>query len=320
MVGLKGICSKDKTAKFSLNQVQVAEDLKKRKKFRLTPAALRNLPISIFGLSSVASGSDISPNDLPLCSICLEEFADGDELRTLECSHCYHKGCIDIWLLGCMSEGNASTCNCPDCRQELVFPSHPSPVVFPAAAPAVTPSVPALLAGSSLVMSSSSSSSPAMDSSAATVMMGSFVDVPSASFLRIGRSMSLGGKDAADAIPESELDPSTGRDDPDSLACSMLLTSVMSVDATQPSEFTAASASVALHNDFSRLASSASTDELVYSSDDELPDDLTDDISQLSDVVENVQIAGCDIEISDFGFSFFDSEYSDCGFPLLHHR
>ena len=34
------------------------------------------------------------------CSVCLVEFADGDELRQLPCGHSFHVGCIDAWLLG----------------------------------------------------------------------------------------------------------------------------------------------------------------------------------------------------------------------------
>ncbi|CAJ1343733.1 unnamed protein product [Effrenium voratum] len=32
------------------------------------------------------------------CLICLEEFADGDELKTLPCLHFYHQKCVEQWL------------------------------------------------------------------------------------------------------------------------------------------------------------------------------------------------------------------------------
>ena len=34
------------------------------------------------------------------CCVCLGEFADGEELRTLPCGHAFHASCIDEWLLG----------------------------------------------------------------------------------------------------------------------------------------------------------------------------------------------------------------------------
>ncbi|KAI3458704.1 hypothetical protein Pfo_015367 [Paulownia fortunei] len=43
------------------------------------------------------------------CAICLCEFEDGEELRTLpECVHSFHMPCIDMWLY--------SHSNCPMCR------------------------------------------------------------------------------------------------------------------------------------------------------------------------------------------------------------
>ena len=165
-----------------LNQVLVSEEMKKSKKMKLTRSVLKSLPVSIFALSAVLVTDPDSPiDDAPICSICLENFADGDELRTLKCSHCYHKGCIDLWLLGCMSDATTSTCHCPDCRQELVMPinSPPSPVH------ATT---------TSTSMSMSTPLSMPMASSQATVMCGSFVNVSSVSFLRLGRSMSVGGE------------------------------------------------------------------------------------------------------------------------------
>ena len=32
------------------------------------------------------------------CTICMEEFKNGDELRRLNCLHIFHKNCIDPWL------------------------------------------------------------------------------------------------------------------------------------------------------------------------------------------------------------------------------
>lgn len=45
------------------------------------------------------------------CAVCLCEFEEGDELRTLpECLHSFHVPCIDMWLY--------SHPNCPICRAD----------------------------------------------------------------------------------------------------------------------------------------------------------------------------------------------------------
>lgn len=52
-------------------------------------------------------------NEEGTCAICLCEFEEGEELRTLpECSHSYHAPCIDMWFY--------SHSNCPICRTDAV--------------------------------------------------------------------------------------------------------------------------------------------------------------------------------------------------------
>jgi len=34
------------------------------------------------------------------CSICLGPYAQGDEVRKLNCGHLFHQRCVDVWLLG----------------------------------------------------------------------------------------------------------------------------------------------------------------------------------------------------------------------------
>jgi hypothetical protein len=43
-----------------------------------------------------------------VCSICLLDFCDGEEVRDLPCKHLFHKACVDSWL--------ASEATCPLCR------------------------------------------------------------------------------------------------------------------------------------------------------------------------------------------------------------
>jgi len=39
------------------------------------------------------------PGDQTSCPVCLCEFAEGEELKSLPCIHFYHKECIDTWLM-----------------------------------------------------------------------------------------------------------------------------------------------------------------------------------------------------------------------------
>jgi len=45
------------------------------------------------------------------CSVCWEDFSEGEEVKLLECEHCFHEGCIVPWL-----ELHGT---CPVCRKEL---------------------------------------------------------------------------------------------------------------------------------------------------------------------------------------------------------
>ncbi|KAI8867389.1 hypothetical protein GQ42DRAFT_126814 [Ramicandelaber brevisporus] len=65
----------------------------------------------------VASSKQNEDNDSTEtnCSICIEEFSIGDQVRTLPCRHKFHASCIDPWL----STTNAT---CPLCKQDSRTP------------------------------------------------------------------------------------------------------------------------------------------------------------------------------------------------------
>ncbi|KAL8548730.1 hypothetical protein ACS0TY_007841 [Phlomoides rotata] len=67
--------------------------------------AVNSLPTFVY-----ESKNDESPP--PECAVCLSEFEDNEAGRILpECGHCFHIGCIDMWLL--------SHCDCPLCRTRV---------------------------------------------------------------------------------------------------------------------------------------------------------------------------------------------------------
>lgn len=45
------------------------------------------------------------------CSVCLDEYEEGDELLQLTCGHVFHRSCIDVWL--------KKNSICPYCRWVL---------------------------------------------------------------------------------------------------------------------------------------------------------------------------------------------------------
>lgn len=63
-------------------------------------------------------GEDDTEEEEQVCAVCLEEFETGQHVRSLACSHLYHKSCIDPWLQ------SSSNC-CPLCKREV--PNLPPP-------------------------------------------------------------------------------------------------------------------------------------------------------------------------------------------------
>jgi hypothetical protein len=144
-------------------------------------SSLRKIPVTVYCSSSRSSsiatrsvvdghqpntlemnGGDYS--DKPMCAICLEEYADGDELLTLACSHCFHSECVNRWFYhGCISANqhphsssfpDASNHNgkggfheafrCPACRQDHIALSEIGSTVSLSQLPAETTISPAV--------------------------------------------------------------------------------------------------------------------------------------------------------------------------------
>lgn len=77
----------------------------------LTKEQIDNLSMRSFGESDA----------LKTCSVCITEYAEGNKLRKLPCSHEYHVHCIDRWL----SENST----CPICRRAVLVSANRESVV-----------------------------------------------------------------------------------------------------------------------------------------------------------------------------------------------
>lgn len=53
------------------------------------------------------------------CLICLEEFGNGDDIKTLPCLHIYHQRCVERWL--------HTDNSCPVCKTPIGQPAAPAP-------------------------------------------------------------------------------------------------------------------------------------------------------------------------------------------------
>jgi hypothetical protein len=72
-------------------------------KVGLSKGQIEQLPSSIFRLK----------NNNEECTICFQDYQEGNELLHLPCLHFYHKECIKRWL--CENK------NCPICKNEIIF-------------------------------------------------------------------------------------------------------------------------------------------------------------------------------------------------------
>ena len=63
------------------------------------------------------SSSMINESNSPECSICLDEFHDGEMLNVLLCSHEFHENCLEVWF--------SKSRSCPMCRQLIDYRLEP---------------------------------------------------------------------------------------------------------------------------------------------------------------------------------------------------
>ncbi|RIA91371.1 hypothetical protein C1645_767485 [Glomus cerebriforme] len=82
-----------------------------RKKSRIKQLFGRSRKGSSTSVPTVSPPFPIPNSDDAVCSICLESYEDGDELRHLWCSHHFHKNCVDEWL--------KLNKKCPMCREDV---------------------------------------------------------------------------------------------------------------------------------------------------------------------------------------------------------
>ena len=76
--------------------------------FRHEIAILENSTIELIPAHKYQKGMGLVDDD-GMCAVCLSQFEEGEELKTLpECLHSYHAPCIDMWLY--------SHSSCPMCR------------------------------------------------------------------------------------------------------------------------------------------------------------------------------------------------------------
>ncbi|KAL6641918.1 hypothetical protein ACP70R_020099 [Stipagrostis hirtigluma subsp. patula] len=76
---------------------------RERERLRGVPASCKAILALRVPTAREAAGQD--------CAVCLDGFEEGDEIRTMPCSHHFHQFCIYTWLSSCGA--------CPCCRFRL---------------------------------------------------------------------------------------------------------------------------------------------------------------------------------------------------------
>ncbi|CAE6471353.1 unnamed protein product [Rhizoctonia solani] len=64
-------------------------------------------------VKKLAEAGAVTENCTERCLICLDDYADDEDLRIMKCKHMFHKGCVDHWM-------EVGRNNCPACRTKGV--------------------------------------------------------------------------------------------------------------------------------------------------------------------------------------------------------
>ena len=91
------------------------------------PLALSELPLLPYRAprdpeaSTSRGGIGIGIGIGDTCTVCLEEYADGEMLRVLPCQHRFHAHCLDCWVQSRAVAGHARSCRCPNCNKTIAL-------------------------------------------------------------------------------------------------------------------------------------------------------------------------------------------------------
>lgn len=97
------------TSRLPLHSVlQMVRQHEEQQAVGASEANIEALPTREFHAAQKQEGGG---EEMNRCQICLEDFGEGDTLRTLPCFHLFHAACVDQWL-----KGNGV---CPTCRHKV---------------------------------------------------------------------------------------------------------------------------------------------------------------------------------------------------------
>ncbi|KAF9131131.1 hypothetical protein BGX30_013215 [Mortierella sp. GBA39] len=114
---------KDRAPKFKLDEAQAGsngESVERRMHSRpgsISGRSTRSVK-ALGAAETLDANADVVPQEgftNDMCAICLDDFLEGEEIRTLPCHHEFHCECIDPWL-------TRKSSTCPLCKYECTKP------------------------------------------------------------------------------------------------------------------------------------------------------------------------------------------------------